>query len=117
MAFGDKIRQIRRQKGLSQRQVNEVLGYQTLSYISDVELNKFIPQPDKLDKLSEGLGITREEMDDLVLEERLEKLGMDDPAFTMMFKEVPRMTREEKQSLIRAYEAVIRARQVKRKKS
>lgn len=115
MAFGDKIRQIRKQKGLTQRQVNDVLGYQTLSYISDVELNKFVPQPDKLEKLGEALGLTLEEMEDLVLEERLERLGMTEPAFTMMFKEIPKMNKEEKQSLIRAYEAVLRARQAKKK--
>src|SRR3989337_1935332 len=101
MAFGDKIRQIRKQKSLTQNQVNKVLGYQTLSYISDVELNKFVPQPDKLSKLGEALGMSMEEMEDLVLEDKLERLGMDDPAFTMMFKEVPKMDKEEKQSLIR----------------
>ena len=91
MSFGKKIRQIRLEKGLKQEDITKVLGYNSNSYISDVEIGKFIPQPDKL-----------------------EKLGIDDPAFTMMFKEVPRMTREEKQSLIRAYEAVIRARNLKR---
>ena len=115
MAFGDKIRQIRKQKGLTQGQINDVLGYKTLSYISDVELNKFVPQPDKLGRLGEALGMSFEEMEDLVLEDKLERLGMDDPAFTIMFKEIPRMTKEEKQSLIRAYESVIRARQAKRK--
>lgn len=116
MAFGDKIRQIRLEKGLIQEQISEVLGYNSNSYISDVEIGKFIPQPDKLEKLAQALGMTTEEMEDLVLEERLERLGLDDPAFTMMFKEIPRMTREEKQSLIRAFESVLRARQTKRKK-
>jgi len=116
MAFGDKIRQIRLQKELLQSDITKVLGYETDSYISDVERNKFIPQPDKLEKLAEALGMTAEEIEDLVLEEKLEKLGMDDPAFTMMFKEIPRMTKEEKQSLIRAYESVLRARQAKKQK-
>jgi transcriptional regulator with XRE-family HTH domain len=90
--------------------VTQALGYSSNSYVSDIEIGKFIPSPDKLEKLAGALGVTKEEMDDLVLEDRLEQLGLDDPAFTMMFKEVPRMTKEEKQSLIRAYEAVLKAR-------
>lgn len=115
MSFGKKIKQLRLQQGLTQVQVAKALGYETSSYVSDVEMEKFIPTPDKLTKLAHALGVTNEEMDDLLLEERLESLGLDDPAFTMMFKEIPHMTKEEKQSVIRAYEAVIRARGQKRR--
>lgn len=115
MSFGKKIRQIRLQAGLTQVQVAKALGYETSSYVSDVEMGKFIPTPDKAERLARALGVAREEMDDLLLEERLESLGLDDPAFTMMFKEIPHMTKEEKQSLIRAYEAVLRARGQKRR--
>lgn len=115
MSFGKKIRQIRLQQGLTQAEVAKTLGYATSSYVSDVEIGKFIPAQDKLDKLASALGVTNEEMNDLLLEEKLETLGLDDPAFTMMFKEIPHMTTEEKQSLIHAYEAVIRARGQKRR--
>jgi transcriptional regulator with XRE-family HTH domain len=114
MAFGKKIKQIRLQQGLTQAQVAKTLGYESSSYVSDVEIGKFIPTPDKLSKLAHALGVTNTEMTDLLLEEKLETLGISDPAFTMMFKEIPHMTTEEKQSLIRAYEAVIRARGQKR---
>lgn len=115
MSFGKKIKQIRLQQGLTQAQVAKTLGYETSSYVSDVEMEKFTPAPDKLVKLACALGVTNEQMDDLLLEERLESLGLDDPAFTMMFKEIPHMTKEEKQSVIRAYEAVLRARGQKRR--
>jgi transcriptional regulator with XRE-family HTH domain len=115
VSFGTKIRQIRLQKGLTQTQVREDLGYATNSYISDMENGKFIPSGEKLEQLARALGMSKSEMDDLLLEEKLEQLGLDDPAFTMMFKEIPHMTREEKQSLVRAYEAVIRARGQKRR--
>jgi hypothetical protein len=59
--------------------------------------------------------MTMEEMDDLFLEAELEELGINDPAFTMMFKDIPDMTAEEKQSIIRAYQAVLRARESKHK--
>lgn len=115
MSFGKKVRQLRLQKGLTQIQVANSLGYATQSYVSDVEMGKFIPASDKLERYAGALGVTNDEMDDLLLEVRLEELGLDDPAFTMMFKEIPHMTREEKQSLIRAYEAVLRARGQKRR--
>ncbi len=41
---------------------------------------------------------------------------IDDPGFTMMFKEVPNMTTEEKASPIRSFEAVMKAREDLRKK-
>jgi transcriptional regulator with XRE-family HTH domain len=116
MAFGDKLKQLRLQRGLTQEEMTKALGYESRSYVSDVENGKFIPASDKLEKMAVALGMSKDDMDDLLLEDRLEGLGMDDPAFTMMFKEIPRMTKEEKQSLIRAYEAVMRARGPLRKK-
>lgn len=118
MAFGDKLKQIRLEKRLSQGQVAEKLGLPTNTYVSDAERGKFIPGPEKLAKWADALDMTQDEMDDLLLESKLQDLGLDDPGFTLMFKEVPNMTREEKQSLIRAYEKVIKARkQPKRKKA
>ena len=116
MNFGDKLRQLRRERGISQEKLSEKMGYATNSYVSDAERGKFIPQPDKLAKWAEALSMQYTEMEDLLLEYKLEDLGLDDPAFTLMFKEVPNMTREEKQSLIRAYEAVMRARPKGKKK-
>ena len=116
-SFGDKLRQIRLEKGLSQEQVAKELGYPSNTYVSDAERGKFIPQSDKLEKWARALDMTQEQMDELLLESKLQDLGLDDPGFTLMFKEVPNMTREEKQSLIRAYEAVIKARKPKRKKA
>ncbi len=116
MAFGDKLRQIRLEKGLSQEKVANTLGYPTNTYVSDAELGKFIPGPDKLEKWAKALDITSEEMEDLLLESKLQDLGLDDPGFTLMFKEVPNMTREEKQSLIRSYEKLIKARKTRGRK-
>ncbi|MHB1390812.1 MAG: helix-turn-helix domain-containing protein [Thermoleophilia bacterium] len=116
MNFGDKLRQLRRERGITQDQLREKMGYATNSYVSDAERGKFIPQPERLAKWADALSMTYEEMEDVLLEYRLQDLGLDDPGFTLMFKEVPNMDREEKQSLIRAYEAVIRARKGKRKK-
>ena len=75
-----------------------------------------MPGEDKLRVWAKAIGISWETMQDILLEARLEELGISDPAFTMMFKEVPRMTVEEKRSLIRAYEAILNARSRKRGK-
>lgn len=116
MAFGKKLKQIRLEKGLSQEKLANALGYPSNTYISDVERGKFIPGADKLEKLALALSMTTEQMEDLLLESRLQELGMDDPGFTLMFKDIPNMTREEKSSLIRSYENLVKARRPERKK-
>ncbi len=115
MGFGNRIRQVRLQKGISQRTIAKKLGYTSQSYVSDVEHNKFIPQGKKLEIWAKTLGLTMGQIQDLILEAKIEKLGINDPGLTMMFKEVPKMTKEEKDSLIRAYEAILKARASKKR--
>jgi len=110
------LKDIRAEKGLTQMKISKVLGYSNAAYVSDVERGKFIPQPEKLTKYAKALGMTQAEMDDLVVDAKMEDIGLSDPGFTIMFKEVPNMTAEEKESVIRAYEAVIKARSAKGKK-
>lgn len=114
--FGKKIKEARLERGLKQSDVTKVLGYESKSYVSDVENGYFLPQPDKLKKWAKALGMTKEEMDSLLADAKLEDMGFTDPSFTLMFKEVPNMTAEEKESVIKAYEAVIKARSAKGKK-
>ncbi len=114
--FGKKVRQARLDRGLKQSDIGKVLGYESRSYVSDVENGYFLPQPDKLKKWAKALGITQEEMDSLLADAKLADMGLTDPGFTMMFKEVPNMTAEEKESVINAYEAIIKAREAKGKK-
>ena len=115
MGFGNRIRQIRLQKGITQETVAKALGLTSQSYVSDVEHNKFIPQGKKLEIWAKTLGLTMEQIQDLILEAKIEKLGISDPGITMMFKEVPKMTKEEKNSLIRSYEAILKARAAKKR--
>lgn len=113
--IGKQLKDRRQEKGLLQKDVSKVLGYKNDSYVSDAERGKFIPQPEKLKKWAKALGMTQKEMNELVVEAKLEDIGLSDPGFTIMFKEVPNMTAEEKESVIRAYEAVIKARSAKGK--
>lgn len=114
--LGEKLRAIRLEKGLTQMKVSKVLGNRNATYVSDAELGAFVPQPDKLAKWAKALGMSQEEMDSLLADAKLEDMGFTDPGFTIMFKEVPNMTAEEKESVIKAYEAVIKARSAKGKK-
>ena len=63
-----------------------------------------------------ALDISSSELRELAIEAKLEKLGLSDPTFTLMMKEIPKMTTPEKESLVKAYEAVIEARKTKRKR-
>lgn len=113
--FGKKIKEARLKRRLTQQDVTKALGYESKSYVSDVENGYFLPHPDKLAKWAKALGMSHEEMDCLLADARLEDMGLTDPGFTMMFKEVPNMTALEKESIIRSYKRVINARKAKGK--
>lgn len=108
--FGKRLKQIRLEKGIGQEELARKLGASSNSYVSEVETGRFVPSTEKLDLWAKALGLTLDDMEELRLEAEIEQLGISDPGFTMMFKEVPHMTADEKQSIIRAYEAVLRAR-------
>src|SRR3990167_3549944 len=95
--LGKRLRKIRTEKGLPQSAISDFLGYKTSSYVSDVEKGKFIPQPEKLYVWGKVIGMTKSQVDDLVVDVKMEDIGLSDPGFTLMFKEVPNMTAEEKE--------------------
>ena len=114
--FGKKMKQIRLERGISQEELAERLGVGSNSYLSDAERGRFLPSDDKLQAWADIMGLSWEEIEDLKVDAELERLGLTDPGFTMMFKEVPNMTTEEKASIVRSYEAVMRAREDLRKR-
>jgi transcriptional regulator with XRE-family HTH domain len=115
MSLGDKLKAKRLQLGINQAEFARKLGFDNNGYVSDIENNKYAPKEEKLRQWAKELGMTWDEMQDLLLEAELEDLGISDPAFTMMFKDIPAMNNEEKQAIIRTYQAVLRARESKRK--
>lgn len=114
--FGRRLRQKRLEKDISQEKLAAMIGLTNNSYISDAENGRFIPSDEKMELWANAIGITMEEVEDLKLEAEIERLGISDPSFTMMFKQVPTMNAEEKQNIIRAYEAVLKAREAKKDK-
>ena len=114
--FGKRLRQKRLEKDISQEKLAAMIGLTNNSYISDAENGRFMPSDEKMADWAKAIGITMGEVEDMKLEAEIERLGISDPGFTMMFKEVPEMNAEEKQSIIRAYEAVKKAREAKKDK-
>lgn len=110
MPLGEKLKELRMQKELTQEHIARYIGLKNTSYISDIENNKYAPSEEKLRLWAKALRVSWKEMQDIVVEAELEELGFKDPGFTMMFKDMPRMSPEEKESIIRAYEAVIKSR-------
>ena len=103
MRFGDKIKQIRESRGLSQQQVAKRLGYRTNSYVSDMEKGKFTPSVDKLGKIAEALDIPLPELEDLVFESKLEEMGIKDTDFINLIQDFPHLTENDKKTIIQAY--------------
>ena len=114
--FGKKMKQIRLERGISQEDLAERLGVGSNSYLSDAERGRFLPSDEKLKDWADIMGLSWAEIEDLKVDAELERLGLTDPGFTMMFKAVPHMTTEEKASIVRSYEAVMRAREAKKRK-
>jgi transcriptional regulator with XRE-family HTH domain len=114
MTFGKKLKQLRIEKGLTQQQLAERLGYVTNSYISDVEKGHFIPSRDKLKRIARALGVPFKVLDDMLLESRLESLGIREPELISLFKDIPSLPEKDKRAIINAYLS-IKERRMKRK--
>lgn len=97
------MRKLRKEKGMSQTELAKRLGYQTNSYLSDVESGKYLPSKEKLKKLAKVLNIPFNKLNDLLLESKLEKLGIKEPGFISMFKDYPHLSKEEKRTIVKVY--------------
>jgi len=103
MRFGDKIKKIRESRGVSQQQLAKKLGYQTNSYVSDMERGKFIPSVEKLGEIAEALVIPLSELKDLVFESKLEEMGITDPVFIGLIREFPHLAEKDKKAITLVY--------------
>jgi transcriptional regulator with XRE-family HTH domain len=115
MTFGHKLRQLRIKKGLTQQELAERLGYKTNSYISDVEKGHFIPSRERLKKIAKALGVPFKVLDDMLLESRLESLGIKEPELISLFKDIPSLPEKDKRAIINAY-LKVKERRMKKKK-
>ena len=103
MKFGQKLRKLREEKGMSQQELAKRLGYKTNSYVSDMERGKFIPSQQKLREIAKALGVPFSIIKDSLLESKFEELGIKEPAIVSMFKDYPRFTSADKRAIIKVY--------------
>ena len=104
MNFGEKIRKIRTERGLSQLGLAKKLGYASSnSYISDVENGIFIPSKGKLKKLAKALQLSYPQIKDMLLESKIEELGIKEPELQSLFKNIPKLPKKEKKRIIEVY--------------
>jgi len=103
MSFGHKLRKLREEKGLTQQQLAEKLGYVTNSYISDVESDRFIPSREKLRKIAKALRVSFKELNSLLMESKLEELGIKEPELLELFRDIPDFPEKDKRAIINAY--------------
>jgi transcriptional regulator with XRE-family HTH domain len=114
MNFGEKIRKLRIEKGLTQIELAKRLGYKTNSYISDIERGAFLPSKEKLKKLAKALEVSFETLEDMLFESKLSSLGIKEPELLSLFKDIPKLPEEDKKAIIRAY---LKVKEKRKKKS
>jgi transcriptional regulator with XRE-family HTH domain len=102
-AFGQKLKKLRDLRGLSLKDVSRRMGFSSSSYVHDVENGVFVPPRDKLRELARALGVPLSLLDDLLLEARIEDLGIREHEFISMFKDLPKLSRKDKRAIINAY--------------
>jgi transcriptional regulator with XRE-family HTH domain len=73
LTFGDKLRGLREEKGLSLRELASSIGI-SAAFLSDVELGRRFPSADKLDLLARKLGVKAEELRKYDFRDEAEKI-------------------------------------------
>ncbi len=103
MNFGQKLRRLREEKGISQQELAKILGYKSNSYIYDIERGDFIPSDEKLERLAKALKVSFSKIKNLMFVSKLEDLGIKDPYFISMLKDYPRLRVEDKKAIVGLY--------------
>ncbi len=103
MNFGQKLRKLREEKGISQQELAKMLGYKSNSYIYDIERGDFIPSDKKIKRLAKALTVPFSRINDILFESKLESLGIKEPDFINMLKDYPNLSREDKKAIVGAF--------------
>lgn len=102
--FGSKLKKLREVRGISQTELARMIGYSSNGYISDIEKGEYIPpNEDKLRGIARSLDVSFDVIKDMVLESRLDDMGIRGPGFVSMFKDYPRLTRDDRREIMRTY--------------
>ncbi len=103
MNFGHKLRKLREERGLSQKELAKMLGYKSNSYINDIERENFTPSDKKIKKIARALTVPFSKIKDILFESKLESMGIKEPAFIGLLKDYPILTKRDKEAIVRFY--------------
>ena len=103
MIFGQKLRKLREEKGVTQQTLAKKLGYVTNSYIADAEDGKFIPSKKKLKKIANALNVSYSKINDLLIESKIEELGIHKPELIALVRDILKMSEKEIEQIIMVY--------------
>lgn len=103
MSFGQKLKKLRREKGMSQQELVKKLGYVTNSYVSEIEKGNFIPSKEKLKKIAKALRVPFRELDNLLLESKIRELGIKKPELIALFQDILKLPEKEKRQTVEVY--------------
>ncbi len=103
MNFGQKLKKLREERGVSQQELAKRLGYKSNSYIFDIERGSFIPSDDKLKRLAKALAVPSFRIKEILFESKLESLGIKDRHYISILKDYPHLSKEDKKAIMEAY--------------
>ncbi len=97
------------------KQIAKKTGY-TEAYLSQITNYARIPEKYEVYEniFKKGLGMLKKDIEDIIVEAKINEAGIADPAVTLMLKEIPHLNKEEKQSIIDAFE-LVKLRRLKQK--
>ena len=101
--FGEKLKRLREERGISQTELGKRLGHEGNSYIHDVERGAFVPPQEKLRDMARALDVPYRALKEMALEARLDGLGFREPLLVGLLKDYPRLTQEDRAEVMRAY--------------
>lgn len=108
--FGNKIKEIREEKGLSQAELARRLGHASNSYIRDIERGVFTPPNEKLAGLARALGEPVTRLQEMRLEAKLQDVGVRDPDFVAMLKDYRHLSIKDREAILSTYQRIKRSR-------
>jgi len=68
-----------------------------------VEKGKFIPSEKKLRKIAKAFRVPFSRIKGLLIEAKLEELGIKEPEFISLFRDIPKLSKKEKKRIIEVY--------------
>ena len=107
--FGKHIKEIREEKGISQKELARRLGHKSNSYVRDIERGVFTPSKERLGPLARALGVAVARLQEASLESRLRDLETKDPDFVAMLKVYSLLSQKDREAILKTYHRIKRS--------